>query len=111
MVIEKTLPAENLQNYFLEYYYISLNSGDRIKNIPIIDDCSYDFVFHKEANAILSFGRPPVKVKSDCRIFTVHDLVPPYKISFKGDLNFFTIKLQPWQNGSFFLQPTEQGHN
>lgn len=108
-MIRSTLPAENLQNYFLEYYYISLNSGDTVKSIPIIDDCSYDFVFHKEANAILSFGRPSKKIKSDCRIFTVHDLVPPYKISFKGDLNFFTIKLQPWQNGSFFSNLQKNG--
>ena len=102
MLIEKTLPYETLRDYFIEYYFISLNSGDLVKTIPIIDDCSYDFVFFKEADAILYYGRPTKKVHICHPIFTIHDVTPPYKISFKGDLNFFTIKLQPWQNGTLF---------
>jgi len=109
MRIKKTLPTESLRDYFEEYYFIQMDSDDVVKTIPVIDDCSYDFIFYKEANAILNFGRPSIPLKIKNSIFTVHNLTPPYNISFKGSLTFFTIKVKPWYNSFFFSDLTESG--
>jgi AraC-like DNA-binding protein len=109
MRIEKTLPAETLRDYFEEYYFIEMGSNGSVKTIPVIDDCSYDFIFFREAHATLNYGRPTSALRIRNSIFTVHNLTPPYSISFKGSLTFFTIKVKPWYNGFFFSDLSESG--
>lgn len=102
MKIASAIPTASLREYYKEYYFLQLTAGQQRKHIPTIDDCSYDFVCYKEANATLEFGRSPTHLAVDKNLFTVHDLKPPYSINFEGSLTFFTIKLQPWYNGFYF---------
>lgn len=109
MQLESVKPELSLQDHFKEYYFIQLDAGEERKIIPVIDDCSYDFVFYKEANANMSYGIPPKNLACNSSFFTIHNLTPPYKISFENTLTFFTIKLQPWNNGYFFSELTKNG--
>ena len=102
MRIEKTLPEASLRSYFVEYYFIQLDAEGTEKRVPIIDDCSYDFVFYKETMASLHYGRPSRSLDIQSHLFTVHNLSPPYTINFHDQLSFFTVKLQPWLNAKFF---------
>lgn len=100
MILVSHLPSEDLQNFIKEYYFIQLEA--ETKSIPVIDDCSYDLVCFKEGDAQLSYGKPAQFLPINHHLFTIHQLVPPYQIHFKRSLTFFTIKLQPWMNGSLF---------
>lgn len=106
--IQSKTPSEALQDYFKEFYHLEMTSEAK-KSIPIIDDCSYDLVFYKEANAHLQYHNPPNVIPIHNHAFTIHNLKPPYTISFEGSLSFFTIKLQAWMNGSFFNTIEESG--
>jgi len=48
MLIESRKRDKTLQNWIKEYYYFS-NTEESVKQIPVIDDCCYDFIFFKEA--------------------------------------------------------------
>ncbi len=104
-----TAPVLPLQDILKEYYWLSIITKDKNKSIPIIDDCSYDFVFFKEKNAQLCYGRDNICLDCNAEVFTVHDLTPPYTIIFDNELTFFTIKPQPWMNGYFFPELKEKG--
>lgn len=109
MIIQSSLPNKGLAHIIKEYYYIQINSENGSKEIPIIDDCHYDFVFFKEKQATFFFNNPAKKIEFNEQIFTIHNLKPPYKIGFQGSLTFFTIKLQPWVNSHFFSWIREKG--
>ncbi|MUP46004.1 AraC family transcriptional regulator [Gramella sp. BOM4] len=109
MIIQASLPSKKLYSFIKEYYFIEINSKSESRQNPIIDDCHYDLVFFKEAKARFFYGNPAKKIDFRKRIFTIHDLKPPYKISFEDSLTFFTIKLQPWVNHHFFSWIRENG--
>lgn len=97
-----TEPIISLKDIIKEYYWLRFTAKDNRTKIPVIDDCSYDFVFHKEKNAILNYDTNETSVNCNSEIFTIHQLTPPYSIKFDNELTFFTVKLQPWMNGHFF---------
>lgn len=109
LITKTSLPNEKLLNIVKEYYYIQIDSDNSAKKIPVIDDCSYDFIFFKEANATFLSGSTQKKHLINKRIITIHNLKPPYKIVFKNSLTFFTIKLQPWVNNYFFTDLNKSG--
>ena len=104
-----TKPALCLKDFFKEYYYLCLKAENDNNTIPIIDDCSYDLVFFKQASAKLIFG--PFKKSLSCnyKLFTVHMRTPPYRVIYDKELTFFTIKSQPWFNGYFFSHLERHG--
>ena len=111
MSIESGKYDESLKDIVKEYYVFS-NKEEKTKYVPVIDDCCYDIIFFKEANTTLTYGSNQKEIEIPYHIFTIHNLVPPYKLKFKESLNFFTIKLQPWANACFFSNLKEQGiHN
>ncbi|WP_165944046.1 hypothetical protein, partial [Aquimarina spinulae] len=73
-----------------------------VKYVPVIDDCCYDFVFFKECNSVLTYGEKQSTFPIPFKVFTIHDLSPPYTLKFETSLTFFTIKVQPWANAHFF---------
>lgn len=95
-------PKEPLNQIFRECYYIHLESDHGTGQIPVIDDCCYDFVFFKEASGAFYYGVDSRKVAIHSKVFTIHNVTPPYRIEAAGSLTFFTIKLQPWVNAHFF---------
>ena len=95
MIIKTSSPKGFLKDIVREYYFIHLKAGGNQKQIPIIDDCCYDFIFFKEAKASFVYDVHQKRILINAKVFTVHDLKPPYKISFDDTLTFFTIKLQP----------------
>ena len=95
-------PQEPFDSFFRECYYIHLGKEKANRRIPVIDDCCYDFVFFKETKGVFHFGRDHNCTPIDSRIFTIHDVTPPYRIEAADSLTFFTIKLQPWTNAYFF---------
>lgn len=109
LITKTSLPNETLLSLVKEYYYIQIDSNNSAKKIPIIDDCSYDFIFFKEANATFLSGSTQKKHRINKKIITIHNLKPPYKIIFKNSLTFFTIKLQPWANSYFFSNLDKSG--
>ncbi|MFD2200871.1 helix-turn-helix transcriptional regulator [Shivajiella indica] len=102
MKIKNASPNNVLRDIVKEYYFIHLDAKSKTKQIPIIDDCSYDLIFFKEAKAIFVCDTIPKNILINEKIFTIHNLKPPFKIRFDKTLTFFTIKLQPWVNGYFF---------
>lgn len=109
MIIQTSHPDKALADFVKEYYFILINSDNKPRQIPIIDDCHYDLVFFKEARASFFYGNPQHKIDFENKVFTIHDLSPPYQISFEDSLCFFTIKLQPWVNSYFFSWIGESG--
>ncbi|WP_075342882.1 helix-turn-helix transcriptional regulator [Tenacibaculum agarivorans] len=108
MYIQSVNPDLNISHLVKEYYYFS-NHEVSSKFVPIIDDCCYDFIFFKEANTILEYGVNKKQIRISKKIFTIHNLTPPYKIKFENSLTFFTIKLQPWAKNYFFSFIEEPG--
>ncbi|WP_420572144.1 helix-turn-helix transcriptional regulator [Kordia sp.] len=102
MVLETTKPAESLQPFLKEYYFIHLQAKQDVKHIPLIDDGCYDFVFFKEAKANFFHGEKSTMIPIQYKVFTIHDLKPPFKMTFSDMITFFTIKVQPWTNAYFF---------
>jgi YesN/AraC family two-component response regulator len=109
LTIKTSPPNKELLSIVKEYYFIQLDAGSTTKQIPIIDDCSYDLIFFKEANATFIYDSTQKKILINEKIFTIHNLKPPYKIKFDETLTFFTIKLQPWVNGYFFSHLMKRG--
>lgn len=109
MKIQTSLPNKELLHIVREYYFIQIKADNITKQIPIIDDCCYDFIFFKEAKATFIYANIPQKTSITKKIITINNLKPPYKISFDDSLTFFTIKLQPWVNNHFFSHLTERG--
>ncbi|WP_235856479.1 helix-turn-helix transcriptional regulator [Flagellimonas oceanensis] len=109
MVISLHNPEKPLDILFKECYYIHLDHEGGTGRIPVIDDCCYDLVFFKEAAGIFYYGENPKKVAIKNKVFTIHNVTPPYRIEGAGALTFFTIKLQPWVNAHFFSSLQNEG--
>jgi AraC-like DNA-binding protein len=109
MVIESTKPDVTLQPFIKEYYYFHLQATVDEKQIPLIDDGCYDFIFFKEAKANFFYGETRQCIPMQHTIFTIHDLKPPYRMSFSDSITFFTIKVQPWMNAYFFSNTQTKG--
>ena len=109
MVLKTTKPAKSLQSFLKEYYFIHLQAKQDVKQIPLIDDGCYDFVFFKEAKANFFHGEKPEKISIHHKVFTIHDLKPPFKMTFSDTMTFFTIKVQPWTNSYFFKNSNAKG--
>lgn len=109
MVLETTKPAIALQPFIKEYYYIHLQAITDKKHIPLIDDGCYDFIFFKEAKADFFHGEKAETISMQHKVFTIHDLKPPYKMTFSDTITFFTIKVQPWTNAYFFKNSHAKG--
>ena len=102
-------PQKPLDSVFRECYYIHIEHENGKKQIPVIDDCCYDFVFFKEANGVFYSGPGHDSVPIKSKTFTIHDRTPPYQIEAANSLTFFTIKLQPWANAHFFSTLKDSG--
>lgn len=107
MFIESRLPDPSLAHLVKEYYYFSTGPLARARFVPVIDDGCYDIIFFKEQDSDLIWGPDQSVMHIPYRVFTIHQLKPPYKIRFGEQLTFFTIKVQPWANAHFF-SPLEQ---
>ncbi|MDG1572256.1 helix-turn-helix transcriptional regulator [Robiginitalea sp. M366] len=82
-------------------YFCSLGPEEAMGRLPVLDDCCYDLIFYEGPGASLIYG-PQGRSIGLPPIFTIHQLKPPYRLHFEGELRFFTIKFQPWANRSFF---------
>lgn len=102
MILESRLPSPGLRHLVKEYYYISSGSGTPSRYVPVIDDACYDFIFFREQDSALAYGPAQTLLPIPYKVFTIHSLRPPYKIRFGETLTFFTIKVQPWANATFF---------
>lgn len=102
-------PQKPFDSFFRECYYIHINKEKANRRIPVIDDCCYDFVFFKEAKGVFYFGVEHDSVPIRSKVFTIHDVTPPYRFEAAESLTFFTIKLQPWTNAYFFSILKESG--
>ena len=109
MEVQTHIPVEPLNSLFKECYYIHIEGEKGTGQIPVIDDCCYDLVFFKEASGLFYYGTDQREVPIESKVFTVHDVTPPYRIEAKGSLTFFTIKLQPWVNAHFFSSLRKSG--
>lgn len=109
MIAKSNIPVFPLDVLFKECYYIQLNASKGGRRIPVIDDCCYDLVFFKESSGAFYYGSEPKNLLIDSKIFTIHDVTPPYRIETAGSLTFFTIKLQPWANAHFFSSLQKSG--
>lgn len=109
MIIEKLTSNSALAQIVKEYYFIDIKADEINSQIPIIDDRSHDFIVFKQADAVFTYGLKETKQPISSKIFTILDVEPPYKIEFKKDLSFFTMKLQPWMNNNFFSSMNKSG--
>lgn len=108
MLIESRKSDVVLQDWIKEYYYFS-NTEESVKQIPVIDDCCYDFIFFKEAKSVLQHGPEQEKLSISSHVFTIHAIHPPFKIQLETSMHFFTIKVQPWMNSYFFNNLPHKG--
>ncbi|NVK52695.1 MAG: helix-turn-helix transcriptional regulator [Flavobacteriaceae bacterium] len=106
--IKTKAPEEGLLSYIKECYFFQKNTLEK-KYIPVIDDCCYDFIFFEESNSILEYSTDKKQIKIEFKIFTIHNLQPPYKIKLNEKFTFFTIKVQPWMNSFFFSNIKKDG--
>jgi len=109
MIISAHQPNETLGAILKECYYLQLDANVEPRRIPVIDDCCYDLVFFKEASGAFYFGEDSRKVAIRSKVFTIHNVTPPYRIEAADSLTFFTIKLQPWANAHFFSSLQKSG--
>lgn len=101
-------PEGDLLDYIKETYRLSFKDEKKDQYRIVIDDGCYDFVFFKEGDSLLKYGNnliAPIKEK----VFTIHQLTPPYQLNFGNQLTFFTAKVQPWWNRSFFDNKGKKG--
>ena len=74
---------------------------ERSSGIMVEDGCC-EFMFVKHNGVLLRIsGLPPIEVP---KIFSIEKITKPYKFSFPGKIELFTIKLQPWVSHHFFPQ-------
>jgi len=109
MIAKTYYPEHPLDDLYRECYYLQMDDVVGIGRIPVIDDCCYDFIFFKEAEGNFYYGEDARKVPIGSKVFTIHNVTPPYRIEAKDSLTFFTIKLQPWANAYFFSELEQSG--
>jgi AraC-like DNA-binding protein len=102
MIIESRQPNPSSAHLVREYYYFSSGTLPQSRMVPVIDDGCYDFIFFKERDSVLLSGPDKQRHPIPFKVFTIHQLKPPYRIRFGESLTFFTIKVQPWANAHFF---------
>ena len=102
MIIVSHLPDPSLGHLVREYYYFNSGKQPHSRLVPVIDDGCYDIIFFKEQDSALLSGPEQKAYPIPYKVFTIHQLNPPYKIQFGESLTFFTIKVQPWANRHFF---------
>ncbi|MDC6405059.1 MULTISPECIES: helix-turn-helix transcriptional regulator [Maribacter] len=102
-------PHLNLKDVIREYYLSSFYAFGETKLIPIVDDCCHDIIYYKQAKAKLIYGDKQTVDNIECHLFTILGLTPPYVLKYKDELNFFTIKFQPWMNNFFFGHLKQSG--
>jgi len=102
MIIKTPSPDKDLQDFIKEYYYIHLSPSEKIKEIPIVDDCCHDMIVFKEAEAEFFYGEETKVEVINHHVFTILGVHAPYRLKFKDSLTFFTIKVHPWMNRYFF---------
>ena len=102
MILESRLPSPELRHLVREFYYFASGLSDTSRYVPVIDDGCYDFIFFREQDSSLAWGPGQTPIPIPYKVFTIHQLKPPYKIRFGETLTFFTIKVQPWANATFF---------
>ncbi|MBR9853670.1 MAG: helix-turn-helix transcriptional regulator [Algicola sp.] len=109
MDIKTLYTKEPFNNLFKECYYMHLDNKEGAGQIPVIDDCCYDFIFFKEASGIFYFSEAQKAIRITSKVFTVHNVTPPYRIKATDSLTFFTLKVQPWANAHFFSSLQKPG--
>lgn len=109
MIIQSKKPDPALSHLVREYYYFSTGPRSSSKYVPVIDDGCYDFIFFREQDSSLVYGPGHLSLPITHKVFTIHQLQPPYRIRFGRSLTFFTIKIQPWANAHFFSMLTDPG--
>lgn len=102
MIIKSHLPALSLRHLVKEYYFFNTGPLSQSRFVPVIDDGCYDFIFFREQDSALVWGPGRSSLPIPYKVFTIHQLQPPYRIRFGEQLTFFTIKVQPWANAHFF---------
>ena len=108
MNIERYTPPKDLHPYFREYYHCSF-SAEHARLIPVVDDGCHDFIFFREQDSVWEYGPDKARIPINHEVFTIHNLTPPYKILIDQTLEFFTIKVQPWLNSTFFPVGNNRG--
>lgn len=96
------VPGTKHSGWVREYYSLTLEGDTNPAPRTVIDDCCYDFIFYKEGRGHLLHGPEQEYLAVPFKVFTIHNLQPPFRFHFDGPLTFFTIKLQPWSNAYFF---------
>ena len=109
MTIKSCLPDPALRHLVREYYYFTTGAQTESRYVPVIDDGCYDIIFFREQDSALLWGAEQNSSPIPYRVFTIHQLRPPYKIRFGEQLTFFTIKVQPWANAHFFSTLQQPG--
>ncbi|RZS93426.1 helix-turn-helix domain-containing protein [Aquimarina brevivitae] len=101
-------PDEELKDYIKETYRLRFKGLQEDQYRIVVDDGCYDFVFFKERKSIMKYADDQLAPISS-KTFTIHQLAPPYKLNFGQQLTFYTAKVQPWWNRTFFDLPTSAG--
>ncbi|WP_291726112.1 helix-turn-helix domain-containing protein [Bernardetia sp.] len=102
MILENDILSNESSALIKEFYFAHIPATSGIKLKPVIDDGCYDFIFFNEKQTALEFGKNKKKLPIDYDTFTISLSEPPYKLKFDNSITFFTIKVQPWFNASFF---------
>lgn len=95
----KILPQKVPRDYFKAYYSCSINKEEAENTGVVINDGLFEIKFIKEQNiGIVAGGHylklPPITMFGRVNV--------PSKIIIPKQLNYFTIKIQPWAASSFY---------
>lgn len=109
MILENDILSNESSTLIRELYFAHIPATSDIKFKPVIDDGCYDFIFFKERQTALEFGKSKKQLPINYDTFTISLSEPPYKLKFDNSITFFTIKVQPWLNASFFPIDGQKG--
>ncbi|PIY07891.1 MAG: hypothetical protein COZ18_15090 [Flexibacter sp. CG_4_10_14_3_um_filter_32_15] len=109
MILENHIPTTEISNLIKEFYFANIPADSEVKYKPIIDDGCYDFIFFKEKQTEFEYGIKKQIIPIEFETFTISLSNPPYKLKFDNSITFFTIKVQPWLNASFFPIQSQKG--
>lgn len=109
MILKNEIPTTELSFLIKEFYFASIPAGVQLNYKPVIDDGCYDFIFFKEQQTALEIGTQKKILPIHFDAFTISLSSPPYKLKFATSITFFTIKVQPWLNASFFPIQSQKG--
>lgn len=109
MILENYIPTTEISNLIKEFYFAHIPADSKVKYKPVVDDGCYDFIFFKEKQTELEYGVKKHIIPIESDTFTISLSNPPYKLKFDNSITFFTIKVQPWLNASFFPIQSQKG--